>query len=302
MLKLLYSLFLIASCHLLFSQQKKDTAINFKNRKIILLSGSGVLITSSLVYLNQQWYKQYNTGKFHFFNDNAEWLQMDKAGHAFTTYQTGRLMMNAFDWAGFTKKQKLIFGGTSGLVYMTAIECMDGFSQGWGFSWGDMLSNALGSGIAISQEVFFNQQRIQLKLSYAQSGLAQYNPNLLGKNFYSQILKDYNAQTYWLSINPSSFIKKQNKFPKWLNVAFGYSAYGMLNARYNSFVVQDADGNVLLYKPERRFYFSLDVDLTQIKTKSIVLKRIFSMINIIKFPAPALQYSNKGFRFYSIYF
>ncbi len=302
MLKLLYSLLLIVSCHFLFSQQKKDTAINFKNRKIILISGSGALITSSLIYLNQQWYKQYNTGKFHFFNDNAEWLQMDKAGHAFTTYQTGRLMMNAFDWAGFTKKQKLLFGGTSGLVYMTAIECMDGFSQGWGFSWGDMLANALGSGIAISQEVFFNQQRIQLKLSYAQSGLAQYNPDLLGKNFYSQILKDYNAQTYWLSINPSSFIKKQNKFPKWLNVAFGYSAYGMLNARYNSFVVQDADGNVLLYKPERRFYFSLDVDLTRIKTNSKVLKRIFSIINIIKFPAPALQYSIKGFRFYSIYF
>ena len=188
MLKLLYSLLLVVNCNLCFSQQKKDTAVNFKNRKIILISGSGALITSSLLYLNQQWYKQYNTGKFHFFNDNAEWLQMDKAGHTFTTYQTGRLMMNAFDWAGFTKKQKLIFGGTSGLVYMTAIECMDGFSQGWGFSWGDMLANALGSGISISQEVFFNQQRIQLKLSYAQSGLAQYNPNLLGKNFYSQIL------------------------------------------------------------------------------------------------------------------
>lgn len=302
MLKLLYSLLLIINCNLFFSQQKKDTAVNFKNRKIILLSGSGALITSSLIYLNQQWYKQYNTGKFHFFNDNAEWLQMDKAGHAFTTYQTGRLMMNAFEWAGFTKKQKLIFGGTSGLIYMTAIECMDGFSQGWGFSWGDMLANTLGSGMTISQEAFFNQQRIQLKLSYAQSGLAQYNPDLLGKNFYSQILKDYNAQTYWLSINPASFIKKQSKFPKWLNVAFGYSAYGMLNARYNNFVVQDADGNVLLYKPERRFYFSLDVDLTQIKTKSKVLKHVFSIINIIKFPAPALQYSTKGFRFYGIYF
>lgn len=270
-------------------------------KKPLLLASSSIVTGGSLVYLNQAWYQEYNTGKFHFFNDNNEWLQMDKAGHAFTTYQTGRLMMNCFDWAGFNKKQELISGGF-GFAYMTAIEIFDGFSDGWGFSWGDMTANTLGTSLAISQEAFWNEQRIQLKYSYAQSGLAQYNPSLLGENFYTQILKDYNGQTYWLSVNPSSFIKKENKFPKWLNLAFGYSAYGMIGGTFNSFTVQKEDGTVLRFDRERRFYFSVDVDLTRIKTKSKFLKGVFSTINIIKFPAPAIQFSNKGVRAYALYF
>ena len=43
-------------------------------------------------------------------------------------------------------------------------------------------------------------------------------------------------------------IKKENKFPKWLNVAFGYGAYGMLGGTYNNFVVQDENGNVLKFE------------------------------------------------------
>jgi len=273
-----------------------------KQRKIILLGSSTALTVGSLIYLNQAWYQQYNTGKFHFFNDNPEWLQMDKVGHFFTTYQVGRLMMGGFDWAHLTKKQKLFIGGSTGLIYMTAIECMDGFSSGWGFSWGDETANILGASLAISQQAFWGNQRIQVKYSYSQSGLAQYNPDLLGKNFYTQILKDYNGQTYWLSVNPSSFIKKQNKFPKWLNFAFGYSAYGMLGARYNNFVVEDKNGTVLNFERERRFYFSLDVDLTRIKTKSRLLKSIFSAFNMLKFPAPTIQFSNKGVRGYALYF
>jgi hypothetical protein len=179
---------------------------------------------------------------------------------------------------------------------------MDGYSDGWGFSWGDVGANVLGSSLAIAQEACWEQQRIQLKFSYAQSGIAKYNPSLLGENNYTQVLKDYNGQTYWLSINPSSFVKKQTKFPSWLNIAFGYSAYGMLGARYNSFTVQNADGTVLLYEKERRFYLSLDIDLTRIKTKSRFLKGLFSAVNILKFPAPSIQFSKKGVRGYVLYY
>ncbi len=301
MIKQLNSVLLILSLNFSFAQIEKDSLVNYKSRKIALLSSTGALTLGSLVWLNQEWYAQYNTGKFHFFNDNDEWLQMDKVGHAWTNYQTSRLMMQGFNWAGFSIRQKLIYGGSIGLVYMTAVECLDGYSAGWGFSWGDEVANVLGTGLAIGQEAFFKEQRVQLKLSYMPSGLAQYNPRLLGSSFTSQLLKDYNGQTYWLSINPSTFIKKQNKFPKWLNLAFGYSAYGMTNAETNVEVI-DKNGSVYFFNRERRFYFSLDVDLTRIKTKSKVLKSIFSVFNMLKFPCPALQYSNKGFRFYPLYY
>ncbi len=252
---------------------------------------SVALTSSSLVYLNQAWYQQYNTSQFHFFNDNDEWLQMDKCGHTLTTYQTGRLMMNAMEWAGYTKKKQLVIGGLSGFAYMSAIETMDGYSQGWGFSWGDMSANILGSGLAIGQKILWNEQRIQLKFSYASSSYAQYNTSLLGKSFSQQILKDYNGQTYWLSINPSAFMKPETKFPKWLNIAVGYGANGMIGAVNNNMIITDKDGNVINFNRYRQCYLSLDADLTRIKTKSKVLKTIFSCLNIIKIPFPNIEFS-----------
>ncbi len=297
----------IIICFLLLFQKaasQNDSLLSqkIKQRKIVLGTSSALLTVGSLVYLNQAWYSDYNTGNFHFFDDNSEWLQMDKIGHVYSNYQMSRLMMQAFDWAGFSRKKTLFIGGTMGLAYMTAIECMDGYSKGWGFSWGDEVSNLLGTGLSISQQAFWNQQRVQLKFSYSSSGLAKYNPTLLGKTPYTQVLKDYNGQTYWLSLNPSSFLSKQSRFPKWLNVAFGYNAFGMLGANGNNFLVQDEQGNVLKFTRERRWLLSLDIDLTRIKTRSKFLKAVFQAFSVVKIPAPALQWSNSGLKGYLIYF
>jgi hypothetical protein len=284
-------IFILLISFLSLTVSASDSSSVFKKRKIALGVTSLALTSGSLVYLNQAWYQEYTTSKFHTFNDNNEWFQMDKCGHTFTTYQTGRLMMNAMQWAGYSKKNQILIGGLSGFVYMSAIEVMDGYSDGWGFSWGDMGVNALGSGLAIGQKALWNEQRIQLKFSFYSSNYAKYRTDLLGDSFATQILKDYNGQIYWLSINPSSFIKRENKFPKWLNVAFGYGADGMLGARYNNIVIQDESGNVTTVNRYRQGYFSLDVDLTRIKTKSKILKSIFSCLNIIKIPFPNLELS-----------
>ena len=42
---------------------------------------------------------------------------------------------------------------------------MDGFSDHWGFSWGDYAANVLGTSLLIGQELAWNEQRIQLKYS-----------------------------------------------------------------------------------------------------------------------------------------
>lgn len=274
-----------------------DSLSVLKKRKLILGASSVALTAGSLVYLNQAWYAQYSSSKFHTFNDNDEWLQMDKCGHTFTTYQTGRLMMQAMDWAGYAKKKQVLIGGLSGFGYMTAIEVMDGYSSGWGFSWGDMGANALGSGLAIGQKLLWNEQRIQLKFSFYQSPFAKYRTDQLGKSLSTQILKDYNGQTYWLSINPSSFLKKDTRFPKWINLTFGYGASGMLGARYNNVLAQDKNGNTFYFNRYRQAYFSLDVDFTRIKTKSKVLKAVFSCINVIKIPFPNLELSEGKLKF-----
>jgi hypothetical protein len=110
-------------------------------------------------------------------------------------------------------------------------------------------------------------------------------PNVLGKSLNEQILKDYNGQTYWLSVNLHSFYKK-SRIPIWLNVAFGYGGENMISG--------NANFSVSNFKtiPERyrQFYLSFDADLTKIKTKSHILKTIFSIFNTIKIPAPSIEY------------
>jgi hypothetical protein len=280
-----------------FNSFSSDSLSLFKKRKITLGITSLALTSGSLIYLNQAWYQDYNTSKFHEFNDNEEWFQMDKCGHVYTTYQTGRLMMNAMEWAGYSKRKQLLIGGLSGFAYMGVIEIMDGYSDGWGFSWGDMGANAIGSGLAIGQKALWNEQRIQLKFSFYSSAYAKYRTDLLGKSFATQILKDYNGQIYWLSINPSTFMKKETKFPKWLSVSFGYGADGMLGARYNNILIEDETGRVTSFNRYRQGYFSLDVDLTRIKTKSKILKSVFSCMNMIKIPFPNLELSEGKMKF-----
>ena len=62
---------------------------------------------------------------------------MDKCGHTFTNYQVS-LEDDAGNGLGRLSLQKqILIGGLSGFTYKvwTAIEVMDGYSAGWGFSW-----------------------------------------------------------------------------------------------------------------------------------------------------------------------
>ncbi|MBC7864335.1 MAG: DUF2279 domain-containing protein [Bacteroidia bacterium] len=271
-----------------FSSAQTDSVKLFRKRKIVLGSVAAVAYTGSVIGLSNAWYKQYKTEKFHFFNDNSEWLQMDKVGHAYTTYTLGLAGMQTLRWAGVKEKKAIWLGGFTGTFYLTTIEMFDAYSQNWGFSWGDMGANAAGSLLVCLQEQFWKEQRLQLKFSFYRTNYPQYRPDLLGNNFSEQVLKDYNGQIYWLSANVSSFLKKENKFPKWLNIAVGYGADGMTGGMQN-IVIIDADGNTKDFLRQRQYYFSLDCDLTKIKTRSKFLKSVFRVINILKIPAPALE-------------
>ena len=42
-----------------------------------VIIGESVLATTVTLWLNYLWYKKFPHSKFHFFNDNDEWLNMD---------------------------------------------------------------------------------------------------------------------------------------------------------------------------------------------------------------------------------
>jgi hypothetical protein len=273
-----------------------------KGRAIGLASGSAELWVGSVVGLNELWYKNEPRSKFHLFDDNREWLQLDKAGHFMTSYAIGYYYIDFMRWSGFNRKTSIWAGGFMGSFYLAGIEVLDGLSGTWGFSLGDFSANTAGSFAVILQEIAWNEQRITPKISYHPSRYAQYRPNLLGDNFGSQMLKDYNGQTYWLSANIHSFLRDESKFPRWINVAVGFGGDGMIGGDSNP--AFDDDGHALPnFIRHRQFYISLDVDLTKVRTKKKWLRSIFKAVNIIKLPFPTIEFNAlEKVKFHPIYF
>ncbi|WP_121342680.1 DUF2279 domain-containing protein [Flavobacterium sp. 120] len=276
---------------------KPSDSLDIKRQNTVIIS-EAVLATGTLIALNQAWYAEYPKSDFHFINDNAEWLQMDKAGHVFSSYHLGRFGAEMLQWSGANKKNQMLYGAGLGFAFLTAVEVLDGYSSEWGASLGDVVANASGTALYVSQELIWKEQRITPKFSFHTTKYAGYRPEVLGSSFTEQILKDYNGQTYWLSINLHSFAKG-SKIPKWLNLALGYGADGMITGNK-----EDAPP-VLTSNPKRfrQFYLSLDVDLTKIKTKSHFLKTVFSVLNTVKIPAPTIEFVHlNDIKYHLIYF
>lgn len=289
-----YILCLLFCTSILWSQKGLEAFLKpsdtlHKSRLKTLVITEATLGTAALVGLNQVWYADYPRSDFHFINDNAEWLQMDKAGHVFSAYHLGSFGANALKWSGANKKSQLLYGATLGLAFLTTVEVFDGYSANWGASLGDVAANVSGTALYVSQELLWNEQRIVPKFSFHTTPYAAARPEVLGSSLQEQILKDYNGQTYWLSFNIHSFAPK-SKVPKWLNVAVGYGAEGMITGK-------EAFVNTI-FLPEqqryRQFYLSLDIDLTKIETKSHFLKTILTICNTIKIPAPTFEIKGSG--------
>ncbi len=284
----------IAQSHLDAFLTNSDTLNKPRRNAVIITEAS--LASVTLVGLNQLWYADYERSKFHTLDDTNEWLQMDKMGHVFTSYQLGKHGAQLLHWSGVSEKNQLLYGATLGFSFLTTVEVLDGFSKEWGFSWGDILANATGTGLYIGQELLWKEQRIAIKFSFHQTKYALQNPEKLGDGLLEEILKDYNGQTYWLSANLDAFFKEKN-IPKWLNVAVGYGADGMLTG------TKVVDNQLLTnYERQRQFYLSLDVNLTNIKTNSKVLKSLFDIFNMIKVPLPTLEFNKNGCVFHLFYY
>jgi uncharacterized protein YfiM (DUF2279 family) len=275
---------------------KPSDSLNTSRRNAVVIS-EATLASITLIGLNQLWYANYPQSSFKTIDDADEWLQMDKLGHVFSAYQLGKTGANVLNWSGVSKRDQLIYGATLGFGFLTAVEVFDGFSEEWGFSWSDMAANATGTGLYVGQELLWKEQRINLKYSFHQTDFAKQRPDKLGDGLLEELLKDYNGQTYWLSANVHSFFKT-SKIPKWINVAIGYGAEGMLTGTNETQTGVFAQQN-----RQRQFYLSLDVDLTRIKTNSYILKTLFDVFNLIKVPFPTLEFNGKnGIKLHAVYF
>jgi hypothetical protein len=261
-------------------------------RKAILVSSTSALFAGGMIGLHQLWYEDYPRSSFHTFDDGGEWLQVDKAGHVFSTYISAKYGMQAFRWAGYSGNTATLIGGSIGLFFLTGVEIMDGYSKEWGFSTYDMGANVAGTALAIGQQFLFDKQILKLKFSYHPTVYSDLRPALLGENDVQAFFKDYNGQTYWASFNLNDVYAPIK--PAWLNLSVGYGGSGMFSA--------DPPGTPCSIPHQRQFYLAPDIDLEKIPTDKIWLKRFFTYLNWIKIPAPTLEWKNGNMQFHPLYF
>jgi len=274
-----------------FAKAQQDSSIVDKKKITTLIIASGVGYTAGLATLNHLWYKNTDRQPFRFFNDNTEWKQMDKAGHFFASFHLSDLSSHMLTSCNVRQSKADLIGAASGFLLTLPIEILDGYSDGYGASVGDLVADAAGPAFYLTQKLIWDEIRIHPKISFHRTRYPGLRPELLGDNLLSEIVKDYNGQTYWLSIDVDKF----TSIPKWLNLALGYGAHDMVNAR-------DHQNHASGHNPYRQYYLAIDFDLTAIKTRSKWVKSLLYVVNTVRLPAPAIEFSNRGSRFHPIYF
>ena len=283
---------LLLSTSFVFGQSVDSVQAVNKKRLRTFVGVSGATYGLTLVGLNELWYSDSEKQAFHFFNDNAEWKQVDKLGHFYSAFYLSYGTSSALSWCGVQQRKSDLWGSLTGFLIMLPVEVFDGYSDAYGASSGDLLANATGAGFYLGQKLLWKEIRIQPKFSYHKTDYPTFRPDdALGDTFASELLKDYNGQTYWLSFDMDKFIK----FPKWLNLTIGYGADEMVYAR-------DGSNAAAGYQAYRQYYIGLDFDLTGIKTRSKFLKSFFAIASMIKLPAPTLEFSSEGTKFHAFYF
>lgn len=276
------------------SQAQDSTAFDQKKFNRYLMA-AGATYGLTLVGLQALWYDNSEQRSFHFFNDNAQWKQVDKVGHFYSAYQLSRISTDLLKSTGAPRGKAIFWGGLTGFLLLTPIEILDGFAADYGASYGDLIANAAGSGLLMGQLYLWDEIRIKPKFSFHRSPYAHLNPNLLGSNLREEIMKDYNGQTYWLSLDLDAFTHSDPKILKWINIGLGYGAEDMVSA-------SDEINSGLGYKPYRQFYLGIDPDLSHIQSRKKAVNVLIYILDAFKIPGPTIIFQKDMVLFRPLYF
>ncbi|HEV8515446.1 MAG TPA: hypothetical protein VGQ59_19315 [Cyclobacteriaceae bacterium] len=261
-----------------------------------------IIYLISLLWLSSVWYNTY-TG-FHFFDDLFEWEYMDKLGHFFSSFHLGLFFYKIFGNPNSLNQsiQKKWFC-FSGFVLLLPIEILDGFSLNYGASPADLLANGLGGLFCYCHVTYKVLSDTLPKFSFHTTALNIIRPELLGCNIFQQAIKDYNGQTYWLSLDVNKVLNAKI-LPSWLMLTIGYGADGLLGGHDTEW--ENKNGETKDYSTvarTKRFFISIDINANSLREKNKLLNYLLAPFALLKFPAPALEINfERGIVFHPIYF
>jgi hypothetical protein len=261
---------------------------NLLSRRRFLLVGAGAVYGGLWLVLGSAWYGRQPRTRWHWFDDHAEWLQVDKAGHTYSSYHLARFLHALLSWAGTPTARARGQAAWASFGAHAPIEVLDGFVPAYGASASDLVANAAGSGLYLAQSALSpGHAWLKPKFSFAPSPFAAQRPELLGRTLLEQFFKDYNGQVYWLSLAPSPEVAAawHTHFP-WLRLAVGYGATGLVRARVGQ-------SRALGHSPRRRLLLGLDVDLGFLRQQAHLspgAEVALSLAELYRLPGPELEW------------
>ena len=267
-----------------------QTKIRPTNAMVLGGAYLGTLVWLHIHQANAWW--SGDRGKFHFEEDWAYALQVDKAGHAFGGYFISYLMSEGLIASGLSWNDATNWGTLLGIAYQTYVETEDGFAKSWGFSPSDWYFDAMGSMFFLAQHYVPALQNITPKWQYVPS-------EWTGRPIINRprtFIDDYNSSTFWWSVNVYNILpaKMKKYWLPWLNVGVGYGA-DAIDAKITTNGPPDQ-------LAERRYIIGLDYNLVKLLPEGGWFWNWFRQsLNYIKLPAPAIEFKNNVTRFYLMY-
>ena len=126
--------------------QNSDTVYHVNKKRLKgFVIGASVGYSVTLIGLSSLWYSNSPSQSFQFFNDNAEWKQVDKLGHFYSSFNLSYGASRALRWCNLPPRKADLIGSLTGFLMMVPIEILDGYSEAYGASGGDLLANAAGA-------------------------------------------------------------------------------------------------------------------------------------------------------------
>jgi len=255
----------------------------------------------SLLVVSQWWYT--HPSPFHFFDDATEWMGLDKVGHWFTSFQVSLLSVWLFSERSKPGSKPEAHWAIGGFIMMLPIEIMDGFSANYGASVFDLMANLAGSVSAFALLKLKVTETIYPKFSFHFTSYAILRPQLLGATWPQRILKDYNGQTYWISIRFKD-VPGLSVMPAWLLFSIGYGVDGLLGGHDNK---ADQPGERVVdfsyITRANKIVLSLDLDGTSVRVGNKYINYLLNVSRCVKIPAPAVEFNSvSGIKFHFLYF
>lgn len=245
----------------------------------------GIAIAAGVaLHINQSaaWWDGKGTS-FYFYDDWNDALFADKFGHFMGGYFVSYISREALVFSGFSWEHSIFLGSLVGLVVQSYVEFKDGYAENTGFSTSDFVADVAGVTYFYLQHYVPVLQNFSPKWQYTPPDMIGVPPHARTQTF----LDNYNSTTAWISVHVRNLFwgEEESLWPKWLNIGFGYGISGY----YTSDIFS-------------RFVIGLDYNLVELLPDGFPFWNwLKQSLNGIKFPAPAIEFSNQGTSFRILY-